>query len=44
MRRLFAAVHESVIGTKATNRHVRSNVRFRGQDRTRYARFEFFAF
>ena len=29
--------------TKATNRHARSNVRFWGQLRTRYAKIEFFA-
>jgi hypothetical protein len=28
---LFAAVHESVVGPNATNRHVRSNGRFRGK-------------
>jgi hypothetical protein len=37
LRLLMAAV-----GTNATNRLVRSNVCFRGQERTRYARFEFF--
>jgi hypothetical protein len=28
MQMLFAALHESVPGTNATNRHVRSNDRF----------------
>jgi hypothetical protein len=30
-------------GSNATTRHVRSNDRFRGQERTRSAQIEFFA-
>jgi hypothetical protein len=39
----FAALYESGYGTNATNPHVRSNDRFRRQERTRYAQVEFFA-
>jgi len=36
-------LNSSSIGTNATNQHIRSNVRFREHDRTRYAQVEFFA-
>jgi hypothetical protein len=40
----WAGLAVSVVGTNATNRHAHSDVRFREQEQTRYARFEFFAF
>ena len=40
-RRRMAAMATS--GSNATTRHVCSNVRFRGQKRTRYVHIEFFA-
>jgi len=33
----------AALGTNATNRYVRSNVRFRGADRKRNAQAEFFS-